>query len=594
MNLFKNIKTHCSARILQWNKPRATTTEIQTSIENIAKRTGYKQQGDATIRKKIPVNSGHVHASFAAFLIKREPAFLHNSGIEEQRAAYILLFERGNDICLLSSNIGDAIKIFNKGRVSEVDQRTCLRLLTSAQTKYDKAALRTMNSNIRGRTVEGDDLENTMSSFTAHRSVPRALRFSEAAASYSVSPSVARIRQHQARLEINSLAKWAEKVLSDINPAKTRLTTFVERFANATKLSAKPKNVVPNGILADVRLLLELEAKGIVTLESAQNSGQQTTSAELRKRIESWAPFLRISSVTTTPSRGTPVTTNTITTTAGDIGTLRQNIETYSLICSSLNDIKLVDESLDKTTVGTWLTENKQFCVTFSDPSYCYLEGGLYQDQGVLTDATVVCNILETDWDLSTATSEKPDTSLTPPAAQNTTLFGITETILGDEEALICDDLGDEWADYISVANTTPPTIRLIHCKHGPKALGASQFHIVVAQALKNLGRLSASSKDLDRKFKSWGTTKRIIGLASGDADRARRSFTDANSDPQTRREVVLVVSFLSKAAFEAELEKVAKGDASSPENVQLLWLISSFMNSCMEVGAIPRIKCQL
>ncbi|MBK8219351.1 MAG: hypothetical protein IPK71_36970 [Myxococcales bacterium] len=76
----------------------------------------------------------------------------------------------------------------------------------------------------------------------------------------------------------------------------------------------------------------------------------------------------------------------------------------------------------ESTSIGAWLTSNKLFTVTFSDPSYCYLDGKLYRDNRLLADARLVAGMLETDWDLTRATSEKPDGSSRSVPGSDTSL----------------------------------------------------------------------------------------------------------------------------------------------------------------------------
>ena len=58
--------------------------------------------------------------------------------------------------------------------------------------------------------------------------------------------------------------------------------------------------------------------------------------------------------------------------------------------------------------------------------------------------------------------------------------------------------------------------------------------------------------------------------------------------DPDVRREVYLVISMLSLAQWNAS----AIAQNKSPYFIQLVWLLSSFVNSTRERGARPRIIC--
>jgi hypothetical protein len=100
---------------------------------------------------------------------------------------------------------------------------------------------------------------------------------------------------------------------------------------------------------------------------------------------------------------------------------------------------------------------------------------------------------------LKSVSSEKGSFRTNQKNFSGTSVFGQLEsTIARDDDVLICDDLGDEWADFIGL-NTkgAPPMITFYHAKHGKLSLGAGPFHISVSQAEKNLGFADCSKKIL-------------------------------------------------------------------------------------------------
>lgn len=78
-------------------------------------------------------------------------------------------------------------------------------------------------------------------------------------------------------------------------------------------------------------------------------------------------------------------------------------------------------------------------------------------------------------------------------------MFHVVENeIYQDADYLVCDDLGNEWADHIAIKDDT---ISFIHSKCKDKAgLSASAFQEIVGQATKNIGNLDPSDKELDNK----------------------------------------------------------------------------------------------
>jgi hypothetical protein len=203
---------------------------------------------------------------------------------------------------------------------------------------------------------------------------------------------------------------------------------------------------------------------------------------------------------------------------------------------------------------------------------------------------------------LTAATSEKGRFTALHTAFDPDSIFGVVaDRIAAQDEILICDDLGDEWADFIGInPSSQPKTISFYHAKHDDLTLGASALHIVVSQAIKNLGRLSLSPEAIDAKLPRWrmayvndNVDTRIQRVIRGDAVTIRDTITTALSSPDTIRRVFIVTSSLSRRRVEERFVAIRGGEAPRPHFVQLYWLLMSFYSACAEVGAYPYVVCQ-
>lgn len=86
-----------------------------------------------------------------------------------------------------------------------------------------------------------------------------------------------------------------------------------------------------------------------------------------------------------------------------------------------------------------------------------------------------------------------------------------------DADVLLCDDLGDEWADFIGISTVThPEMVSFYHAKHGARSLSAAAFHDSVGQAIKNLGRMTLPSEAMEAKYASWDAPYRGAGAITG------------------------------------------------------------------------------
>lgn len=176
-------------------------------------------------------------------------------------------------------------------------------------------------------------------------------------------------------------------------------------------------------------------------------------------------------------------------------------------------------------------------------------------------------------------------------------LLGPTEvgdSLLNNSHFLWCSDLGIEWADYISLGNNT---VVFAHCKHAHKStLGATGYQEVLGQAIKNLGNVKSTPREFAQKIKAtadtdtWGNTgiPRLRTLQKTWAD-FEKAISGSFENPNFRQEVHLVITMLSAAGFDTEAAKPKhKGSF-----VQLIWLLSAFINSCRELGAEAKIICK-
>src|SRR5262249_10337785 len=140
-----------------------------------------------------------------------------------------------------------------------------------------------------------------------------------------------------------------------------------------------------------------------------------------------------------------------------------------------------------------------------NDLAVVYLDGTLYRDNN-LTDGRSFLLHVQSSAQLNNVTSEKGMFVEGQAAFDEDSIFGVIVDHIADRrELLVCDDLGDEWADFIGINDDAQPkTLSFYHAKHGPLTLGASSLHVAVSQAIKNLGHLNPSDDEIGRKIETW------------------------------------------------------------------------------------------
>ncbi|MCJ2117012.1 DEAD/DEAH box helicase family protein [Methylobacterium sp. J-001] len=209
---------------------------------------------------------------------------------------------------------------------------------------------------------------------------------------------------------------------------------------------------------------------------------------------------------------------------------------------------------------------------------------------------------------LGAITSEKGDLAAAAATWPAGSLFGFIDEALSVAapdrplgptfEALVCDDIGWEVADFIGVDEATNPRVVLIPAKWttGASGAGASKLYDVTGQALKNLPYLKADGQplpgskrrfDSDWKLKDGRVPRRRIGPGSM---AFRGMYQRVRSNPAARREVWLVLGggILSRTA----LDDAFRAAVPPAHALQAFHLLLSVYAACQSLGIELRIFC--
>jgi len=288
----------------------------------------------------------------------------------------------------------------------------------------------------------------------------------------------------------------------------------------------------------------------------------------------------------------------------GHMSVGKTRISVRSLEIAEIEDIFVEPanpgEENNGAPIRRYIDRSNLYTILFNDFSIVYLDGALYKDDS-LTDGHRFLSYLRSDATLSVTTSEKGHFSAAHTAFDVDSVFRIiVDGIAQQDEMLICDDLGDEWADFIGInGHSHPKTISFYHAKHGVLSLGASGLHVAVSQAIKNLGRINLAPDEIATKLPKWTSAYNSEGptliqrVVRGDPERLNATIIDALSSPDTIRRVFVVTSSLSLSEVDQQFVAIRGGEAPTPHFVQLYWLLMSYFSACTEVGAYPYVVCQ-
>jgi hypothetical protein len=250
-----------------------------------------------------------------------------------------------------------------------------------------------------------------------------------------------------------------------------------------------------------------------------------------------------------------------------------------------------------------YIDNDNLFLVLFGDPALAYVNGELFRDEAMLSGGTEFMRHIIGNAALTNANSEKGNFTNTATQFSAQSVFRILiDELTGDDDVLVCDDLGDEWADFIGLStDERRPSITFYHAKHGQQSLGASPFHVSVSQAEKNLGRMSLAPTTMAQKYQAWDTTYNGPKVASaiprivrgGDIAAIQSHVEAVRTAPDVTKRAIIVTSSLSRAAVGETFAQIAAGAPPSAHFVQLYWLLTSYFSSCAELGAVGYVMCQ-
>ena len=552
------------------------------------------------------------NAQFSAFCFAYDrpvPFLLEESGKVDRIHGFLLLVEKGTIVALLKSGL-DVTAAFRKTYLTTLGRSRIERAIARHDAVFEKLSLRNMNTSrlvLRAKTLEASDLENTIAASSAGRFIPQGYRVRRDDCSYSATPSTGRITMRSDRADLDAAVAWVGEIVELLVDGAAPSSAFITRFARPADLDLTDSRIVPTFFAVDTIALAESvwEAdKKVRLIRKANAMWQELNRAQVKAILSDLDQPFNVAA-DDGASRQLQDRTRAV------MGLIRFNktrIALRRLDRSSLADVFVEDAALsigqdpERKPLVRYLDAEDMFTVLFRDLSLAYIDGSLFRDEALVGGGNAFMRHLQAEPSLSAATSEKGKFAARQRQFTARSVFRVVVDTVAREDVLLCDDLGDEWADFIGVASSaSPTTISFYHAKHGPLSLSASAFHDAVGQAIKNLGRLNLSGDMMTAKHAGWDTSYRKDNITTAIARRIRGGtrtrvegkVVNAASAPDVQRRVLIVTSSLSRAAVQTAFNAAAAGDAPKPSFIQLYWLLTGFFSACAEVGAVGLVVCQ-
>jgi len=557
--------------------------------------------------RHIRVVEGDARWSAIAFKYERQPAFFpEQNAILEVVCGFLMFVEYDGHAALFRSRL-DLTSIFKLNHLGKLSPERVNAAIARPDAIFEKVRLRHMTLSpqaLRTKTLESADLSNAIGPASSSRYIAQGYALRSGAGHYTATPSTGRIAQRADRGGHLDLVDYAVAVIDDVQAAPGVQAAFIDAFARSVSFS-ELGGTQPTAFAVDTAVLGDAiyESQEIRLVRRTGQDWLPLTYGETRGLLAELGTIMEV--------QGDEASRLLINAVGAPSGRLRLNkahiaLRAHSLAACVGVEVERTDLPLggDPERLGlcAYLERERQFIVLFDDISLAYIGGELYRDGGLVQGTSQLMAYLKDDPSLANATSEKGTFTAAHTAFDANSTFGsVIQHVSDGDRVLVCDDLNDEWADFIGLDNAgSPKRITFYHAKHGDLSLGASPFHISVSQAIKNLGRMSLPSGELPDKLARWALTYNNNGAQTQISRTVRSShvavvdeFNAARAAPDAIRRVMIVTSSLSHQAVAQALADAADGHRPDPYFVQLYWLLMSFFSACAEVNAHGYVVCQ-
>lgn len=548
--------------------------------------------------------------SAICFRYESTPTFLDEAThVRETLCGLLMIVEYQKYAAVLHSRIS-LLSTFKTRHLAAVPTAQVEGAIATADAIFQKMRMRNMSVSpyaMQNKTLEAANLANVVGRGGSRRYAPRNYSVLAGDSQRSATPSTGRISYRAAKVDLAGIVDFSKSVIEALRDDTAVVSPFIRSFARPVTLTEALDISQPTTFAIDTTVLVEaLDGSGIRLVRQDADEGIVELSAEeLIAVIAQLERPLAISGDKRVRSVSEPDSGEEV----ASIALNKSRIALRTLSMTPASDILVesvevpLGEDEDRVSLRDYLDEANALLVLFDDVRLAYIDGQVFRDETLMDGGEAFLQYFRTDASLSAVTSEKGEHfSAQQTAFDGTSTFGaVVDHIGANDTILVCDDLGDEWADFIGVKEEAGLThVSFYHAKHGVLSLGASPFHISVSQAIKNLGNMSFPEERLLAKVQTWNAPyvapqqptqiSRVIRSGAPDLAAALRRTGTA---PDVIRRAIIVTSSLSKQALSDNFAAIQAGQRPSPSFIQLYWLLQTFFDACTEAGATGAVVCQ-
>ena len=541
------------------------------------------------INVAFPVSNTTIYYSIYIFKYDHKPTFLNDpiKDWHETKLAYMVFLDFGNFLVISKKNVSGIQDFINK--LQPLDYKVISTLLIDEDTSFEKFSLSNTNisgNSIRSKSVEANNLKESFSTLGASGYIVSNLRLNNQDEKVSVSMATSRINQFGNKNTFSEFALWSQKLVNKIENYEEK-ETYLSVFAEPLNYEKFKDNLIPIAILFDFSKLISDKENGVIS-DFYYEYDEFQKGFDIFKHIKNFERlcYIKFDGLDFKVEND-----------LSDDLEIKLNAKSITVKSLRLRSVKILKSDGSNISILDYINQNNCYIITFENLDLIYTSRKLFRDSRLLGNIEHFLNVFRVYPQLISTTSEKGTFANNSVSFDNDSVFGFVESeFIKDSDFFICDDLGREWADHIGLYSDK---VTFFHSKWKDTILSASAFQDIVGQAQKNLGNLSPSPTQLEKKVSFWKgdyPSSKIARLRNGNnindgVDRYKLLM----NNPNLKREVNLVINFISKSSLENKLIKLKNGESFKEKNevIQILWLISSLISSCKEVGVDVYISCK-
>lgn len=511
--------------------------------------------------------------------------------VKEAKISYLLIVEIRDYVVIVKKNISHLTNFLNN--LVPISATKIANVLVENNTDFQQIKLANMNTSknaMRTKSYEANNLQISMPMFGTNQNIVTTIRFvNDNDGTCSVNIGTSRIAKFGNKKGLTLLLEWMNFLVSKLeNYVETE--NFLTRFAMPFSWKEVGADLQPTSLLINI-----FDLQNYISDKLDDKSIYRKVDKD--SYIDFTDSFWRIFREGSESLELTRIT---------DTQFMYKNIGVVKL-ANGLNITakKPLDSLYYKDNVGRYLSVKSLintlhcFIVCFSDFSYVYASGKLYRNSEIEKDFDSILAVLEPVGAISTVASEKGDgySEQSTEFTANSLFHVVENELYNTADILLCDDMGNEWADYIAISNDA---ISFIHSKCKDKAgLSASNFQDAIGQAIKNIGNMNPNMNALRSKIYSMRGTWKNTGIQKcrkGNVDDIEGKYLKLMSNPNKKREVCLAVNFLSKQSLATAFYNIKNHIPFQQKNsvVQLAWILNGFISTCKEADLNCKIYCKI